>query len=42
MGVHFYAAGHHATERYGIQALGAWLAKRYLLEVIFIDVLNPA
>ncbi len=25
-GIHFYAAGHHATERYGIQALGRYLA----------------
>lgn len=42
MGVHFYAAGHHATERYGIKALGEWLTERYLLEVEFIDVPNPA
>ncbi|WP_158367774.1 type 2 GTP cyclohydrolase I [Candidatus Williamhamiltonella defendens] len=42
MELHFYAAGHHATERYGIQALGEWLAKCYLLEVFFIDVPNPA
>ncbi|WP_145494841.1 type 2 GTP cyclohydrolase I [Yersinia bercovieri] len=42
MGVNFYAAGHHATERYGIKALGEWLASEYKLEVIFIDIPNPA
>ncbi|MDF7667611.1 Nif3-like dinuclear metal center hexameric protein [Orbaceae bacterium ESL0727] len=40
-GIHFYAAGHHATERYGIQKLGEWLAKNYGFEVIFIDIDNP-
>ncbi|CNG98581.1 putative hydrolase-oxidase [Yersinia aldovae] len=42
MGVNFYAAGHHATERYGIKALGEWLAAQHQLEVIFIDIPNPA
>lgn len=42
MGVNFYAAGHHATERYGIKALGEWLAVEHQLEVIFIDIPNPA
>lgn len=42
MGVNFYAAGHHATERYGIKALGEWLASEHQLEVIFIDIPNPA
>lgn len=41
-GVAFLAAGHHATERYGIQALTADLADRYGLEHQFIDVPNPA
>ncbi|OCG15544.1 Nif3-like dinuclear metal center hexameric protein [Gilliamella sp. wkB292] len=41
-GINFYAAGHHATERYGIKKLGEWLAKEYSLEVIFIDIDNPA
>lgn len=40
--LHFYAAGHHATERGGIKALGEWLAKQYDLEVIFLDIPNPA
>lgn len=41
-GINFYAAGHHATERYGIQALGQWLAKQYDFDVTFIDINNPA
>ncbi len=28
-GMSFFAAGHHATERYGVQALGEWLVKRF-------------
>jgi dinuclear metal center YbgI/SA1388 family protein len=42
LGIHFIAAGHHATERYGIQALGEWLAAKSGIEVIFIDLPNPA
>lgn len=41
-GVAFYACGHHATERYGAPALGAWLAERYGLAHRFIDIDNPA
>ena len=41
-GIHFFAAGHHATERDGARALGAHLAAQFDLEVIFIDVPNPA
>ena len=40
-GLHFFAAGHHATERYGVQALGAHLAERFGLRFIFIDIDNP-
>lgn len=39
--IHYYAAGHHATERYGIEALGEWLAAEYHLDVEFIDCDNP-
>lgn len=39
----FYAAGHHATERYGVKALGEWLQQQFNeLEVQFIDIDNPA
>ncbi|MGL9720356.1 type 2 GTP cyclohydrolase I [Symbiopectobacterium sp.] len=42
MGLHFYAAGHHATERGGIKALGEWLAQQHGLDVTFVDIPNPA
>ncbi|MGP1871209.1 MAG: Nif3-like dinuclear metal center hexameric protein [Arsenophonus sp.] len=41
IGIHFYAAGHHATERFGIKALGEWLQKDYGFEVTFVDIPNP-
>lgn len=40
-GVTFIAAGHHATERYGIQALGEHLAGGFGLAHIFFDQANP-
>ncbi|BBI98805.1 GTP cyclohydrolase 1 type 2 [Ferrigenium kumadai] len=40
-GVAFIAAGHHATERYGIQALGEHLAAHFDLTHRFIDQANP-
>lgn len=42
MGLHFFAAGHHATERGGIRALGEWLKNEKGLDVIFVDIPNPA
>lgn len=39
--IHYFAAGHHATERYGIKALGEWLAAEHGLDVTFIDIDNP-
>ena len=39
--IHFVAAGHHATERFGVQALGEHLAARFGLEVRYIEVSNP-
>lgn len=41
-GVAFIAAGHHATERYGVQALGAALAAEFGLHCEFIEIGNPA
>ena len=37
----YIAAGHHATERYGVQALGQYLAHNFGLEHVFIDCDNP-
>jgi dinuclear metal center YbgI/SA1388 family protein len=42
LGIAYLAAGHHATERYGVQALGAHLAERLDLQHRFIEVDNPA
>lgn len=41
-GLHYIAAGHHATERYGVKALGEWMAQEFNLEHHFIDCDNPA
>jgi dinuclear metal center YbgI/SA1388 family protein len=41
LGIHYYSCGHHATERYGIQALGEHLAAAFELEHLFIDSENP-
>lgn len=40
-GIHYFAAGHHATERYGIRALGEHLAERFGLKHLHIDIDNP-
>jgi len=42
LGIDYLAAGHHATERYGVQALGEHLAGELGLEHRFIDIDNPA
>lgn len=36
--VSLLGAGHHATERCGVQALGEWIAQRHGIEVIFRDL----
>ena len=40
-GVGFIGAGHHATERYGVQALGQAVAERFGIKVEFVDIDNP-
>jgi dinuclear metal center YbgI/SA1388 family protein len=40
-GIHFLAAGHYATERLGIRALGEHVAEQFGVEVRFIDIPNP-
>lgn len=39
--IHFIAAGHHATETFGVRRLGDWLSERFGLRHVFIDVPNP-
>lgn len=40
-GVHYIAAGHYATETFGVRALGRWLTEHHGLDVEFIDLPNP-
>lgn len=42
LGIHFFAAGHHASERYGVQALGQHLAQQFCMVVQFVDIDSPA
>ena len=39
--VHFVAAGHYATETFGVRRLGELVAERFRVEHRFIDVPNP-
>ena len=39
--IHFIAAGHYATERLGIRALGEHLAEKFKIDVEFVDIPNP-
>lgn len=41
LGIEYFACGHHATERGGIQALGDYIANHLDLKVTFIDIDNP-
>lgn len=40
-GVAYLACGHHATERYGVQALGEYLSTQFGIRHTFIDIDNP-
>lgn len=42
MGIHFIAAGHHATERFGARSFAEFLSKEYGLDAVFIDIDSPA
>ena len=39
--IHFVSAGHYATEKFGIIALGQLLEKQFNVEITFIDINNP-
>jgi dinuclear metal center YbgI/SA1388 family protein len=41
-GVAYLACGHHATERYGVNAVGIHMADQWGLEHVFVDIDNPA
>ncbi len=40
-GIHYFAAGHYATERLGVRALGEHLAEKFGIEAEFVDIPNP-
>ncbi|RDH81354.1 MAG: Nif3-like dinuclear metal center hexameric protein [endosymbiont of Galathealinum brachiosum] len=39
--IHYFAAGHHATESYGVQALAEHLSEKFKVSTEFVDILNP-
>ncbi|VAX17014.1 GTP cyclohydrolase 1 type 2 homolog YbgI [hydrothermal vent metagenome] len=39
--IHYVAAGHHATERLGVMALGKRIEEKFGIEVLFVEVANP-
>jgi dinuclear metal center YbgI/SA1388 family protein len=41
-GIHYFAGGHHATEKFGIQALMEKIKSEFGVEVAFFDSPNPA
>lgn len=41
LNVHYFAAGHHATESYGVQALGRHLAEQFSINTQYVDIFNP-
>ncbi|MBT5231502.1 MAG: Nif3-like dinuclear metal center hexameric protein [Methylococcales bacterium] len=41
LNIQYFAAGHHATERFGVQAVGAHLAEHFGISHQFIDINNP-
>ena len=40
-GIHYISAGHHATERYGVQALAEWLVEQTGITHQFVDIDSP-
>jgi len=39
--IHYFAAGHHATESYGVQALAQHISEKFSVKSEFINILNP-
>ena len=40
-GIHFVAAGHYATETFGVRRLGDLLAAEFGVEHLWVDLPNP-
>ena len=41
LGVHYFACGHHATERYGVQRLAQAITNQFAVETIYFELNNP-
>lgn len=41
LGVHYYACGHHATERYGVQRLAKAISEQFDIEFVYFELNNP-
>lgn len=41
LGVHYFACGHHATERYGVQRLGQTISEQFDIEYVYFELNNP-
>lgn len=41
LNVHYYACGHHATERYGVQRLAQAIAAEFDIEMVYFELNNP-
>ena len=41
LNIHYFAAGHHATESYGVQALASHLSDQFAIQTEFVDIANP-
>ena len=41
-GIHFIAAGHYATETFGVRRLGDWLAHRFGVDHTWVDISIPS
>ncbi len=41
LGIHYLSAGHHATERLGVQALATHISECFSLKYQFVDINNP-
>lgn len=41
LGIHYFACGHHATERYGVQRLGQALSEQFDIEYVYFELNNP-
>ncbi|MGA9699047.1 MAG: Nif3-like dinuclear metal center hexameric protein [Acinetobacter sp.] len=41
LNVHYYACGHHATERYGVQRLAKAISEQFDIEYSYFELNNP-